>query len=126
MAMKTDLLAAVTSSVPPRQLPLHDLMLQSIQGHQNAVLHLNCHPNLPLALTVDKSGLAMLWETAPLTALGLLSSMLPQSEAQLVKVGPLSLVCTLVLAAYTTCLAMLWHIMPCAVWQTTVLLSMPI
>ena len=64
------MLAAATSAIPPRQLPLHDLCTHAITGHHAPISCLATHPGLPLALTADEAGFAMLWHTHPLKPLG--------------------------------------------------------
>lgn len=77
---------AVTSALPPRQLPLRDLTFQSIRGHADPIVQLCTHPSQPVAITVDKYGDPMLWSLSPLNALGLLTDLLQGAAADAVQV----------------------------------------
>ena len=78
---------AVTSALPPRQLPLRDLAFQPIRGHTHPILHVSTHHTQPLAITVDSAGSAMLWDLTTLSALGLVSDLLQGSGEDPVQVA---------------------------------------
>lgn len=82
---------AVTSALPPRQLPLRDLAFQPIRGHTDSILQLRTHRSQPLAATVDTTGSAMLWDLTSLAALGLVSDLLPDAEKDATQVTKPSL-----------------------------------
>ena len=77
---------AVTSALPPRQLPLRDLTLQSIRGHTDAIAQVRTHPSQPVAITIDVCAKAMLWSLSPLAALGLLTDLLQGAAVDAVQV----------------------------------------
>lgn len=78
---------AVTSALPPRQLPLRDLAFQPMRGHTRPILHVSTHQTQPLAITVDSAGSAMLWDLTTLNALGLVSDLLQGSGEDPVQVA---------------------------------------